>query len=327
MANTLEVIAAKLNAGERLTDSDGQDLLSTTDIISLGMLADEARRRRHGDQATFLRVAHVVVADAAGTHGFLASAGEIRLDGMPESLDAAVAAVRAVVARASRTPVSAFSLAQLAHLGRAAGVSLDVCLGRLRAGGLEQLAEVSLDGPFEFEAGLEAAAQAGLATPRVTFEHASDEWLQRLRRLVRVQDALRSIRILSPLPSRVDPAAPTTGYEDLKRISIARLVANNVETIQVDWSLYGPKLAQVALTFGADDIDNVSAAEDVTLGPRRGPLEDVRRNIKAASFVPVERNGRWELLSGPESRPSTNSGRPEPAEGRIRNLQPKTTDA
>ena len=311
-----EVIAAKMNAGERLTEGDREDLVSTSDIITLGMLAEEVRRQRHGDRVTFLRVAHVRLADSAGADPFLTSAGEIRLEGMPESIDTAAAAVRAVAARAGGTPVSGFSLAQLEHLRRAAGVSLDVCFGRLRDSGLEQLADVSLDGPFEFESGLEAATKVGLGTPRVTFEHASDDWLQRLQRLVRVQDALRSIRSLSPLPSRANPAAPTTGYEDLKRVSIARLVVRNIDTIQVDWSLYGPKLAQVALTFGADDIDNVPDAESIALGPRRATLEEVRRNIRAASLVPVERNGRWEFVSNPESRPSTSSAPPEPAEGR-----------
>jgi 2-iminoacetate synthase ThiH len=65
----------------------------------------------------------------------------------------------------------------------------------------------------------------------------------------------------------------------------------------VDWSLYGPKLAQVALTVGADDIDEVSAADDVSRGRRRAPLEEVRRNIIAAGQEPVERNGRFDLIS------------------------------
>ena len=61
--------------------------------------------------------------------------------------------------------------------------------------------------------------------------------------------------------------------------------------MQVDWQLYGPKLAQVALTFGADDVDGVSAVDDMRLGRRRAPLEEIRRNIVAASGEPVERDG------------------------------------
>ena len=62
----------------------------------------------------------------------------------------------------------------------------------------------------------------------------------------------------------------------------------------MDWQRYGPKLAQVALTFGADDLDNVSPVDDAPEGRRRAPLEEVRRNIEAAGFTPVERDGRNE---------------------------------
>jgi 2-iminoacetate synthase ThiH len=65
--------------------------------------------------------------------------------------------------------------------------------------------------------------------------------------------------------------------------------------VQVDWALYGPKLAQVALTFGADDVDSVSAVDDMTLGRRRAPLEEIRRNIVAASGEPAERDGLFRL--------------------------------
>jgi aminodeoxyfutalosine synthase len=64
----------------------------------------------------------------------------------------------------------------------------------------------------------------------------------------------------------------------------------------VDWSLYGPKLAQVALTFGADDLDAVSASDDESRGHRRSPLEEILRSIQAAWLTPVERNARFELV-------------------------------
>jgi aminodeoxyfutalosine synthase len=74
---------------------------------------------------------------------------------------------------------------------------------------------------------------------------------------------------------------------------MARLTAPNIPTIQVDWSRYGPKLAQVALTFGADDLDAVTASDEAPDGRRRAPIEEVRRNIEAAGFSPAERDGRF----------------------------------
>ena len=114
--------------------------------------------------------------------------------------------------------------------------------------------------------------------------------------VVALQYQVGVVRTFAPLPRRVNPAVPTTGYEDVRRVALARLFLDSVPSIQVDWSLYGPKLAQVALTVGADDVDGVAPADDLSEGPRRAPLEEIRRNIRAAGLQPVERNGRFELL-------------------------------
>jgi aminodeoxyfutalosine synthase len=107
----------------------------------------------------------------------------------------------------------------------------------------------------------------------------------------------------APLPRLLDPTSPTTGYDDVKLVALARLFLDNLETIQIDWGLYGPKLAQVALTFGANDLDAVplDPGSANLLGPRRAPLEEVKRNIRAASFVPVQRNGRFDPIPTPET--------------------------
>jgi 2-iminoacetate synthase ThiH len=80
-------------------------------------------------------------------------------------------------------------------------------------------------------------------------------------------------------------------------VALARLAAPNVPTIQVDWLRHGPKLAQVALTFGADDLDNVSSSEESPEGLRRSPLTEVRRNIEAAGFEAAERDGRFAVVA------------------------------
>jgi 2-iminoacetate synthase ThiH len=80
-------------------------------------------------------------------------------------------------------------------------------------------------------------------------------------------------------------------------VAIGRLAAPNIPTIQVEWRRYGPKLAQVALTFGADDIDGISASDEAPEGRRRAPLEEITRNIEAAGFEAVERTGRFTVLS------------------------------
>jgi aminodeoxyfutalosine synthase len=117
------------------------------------------------------------------------------------------------------------------------------------------------------------------------------------KQVAALQHAVGVIRAFAPLPRKVNPAVPTTGYDDVKRVALARLIVDNIPSIQVDWSLYGPKLAQVALTVGANDIDAVSAVDDAGEGRRRAPLEEVQRNIRAAGLEPIERDGRFDTRS------------------------------
>lgn len=299
MPTSLDDITAKLGAGERLGEADGRLLASSHDIISLGMLADEARRRRHGTRVTFVRVAEVPLAGRAVPAEPPPGAGELRIIGAPASLAEGVAAVRAVCGVAGATPVSGFSLADLESLADRAHESLATVLKTLKDAGLEIVAEAPLDRLREVQRSVEAAARSDLMIARVTVHEAlaDRDGIATFCRLVTVQDALGSLRAFAPLPRQVSVSQPATGYEDVKRVALARVLVDNIETIQVDWTLYGPKLAQVALTFGADDVDAVSPVDDLSQGRRRAPLEEIRRNIRAASFVPTERNGRFELVT------------------------------
>src|SRR4029077_15765820 len=116
---------------------------------------------------------------------------------------------------------------------------------------------------------------SGLALARLTIhECAPADRLPLMKAVADLQRACAVIRAFAPLPRRMNPAAPTTGYDDVKHVALARVVVDNIPSIQVDWSLYGPKLAQVALTVGADDVDAVSAEDDMAEGRRRAPLEE-----------------------------------------------------
>jgi aminodeoxyfutalosine synthase len=53
----------------------------------------------------------------------------------------------------------------------------------------------------------------------------------------------------------------TTGFEDLRTISVSRILLDNFQHIKTFWILLGPKLAQVSLNFGVDDLDGVVVEE------------------------------------------------------------------
>jgi 2-iminoacetate synthase ThiH len=280
-----------------VTDTELTALAASHDIISLGMLADDARRRRHGARTTFVRVA-TVAADLGAPTEWPRAAREIRIAGTPASRFAAVERVGAVVAAANGVPVSAFSLADLEQLAIADKVTLRALLEELQSAGAELVAEAPFDRLLEPRRAIEEVNIAGLALARLTVQQLPDvDSLTLFKAVAELQRVVAVIRAFAPLPRTANPAVPTTGYDDVKRIALARLVVDNIASIQVDWTLYGPKLAQVALTVGADDVDGVSAEEETTEGRRRAPLAEIERNIRAAGQEPAERDGRFDLLT------------------------------
>jgi len=281
-----------------VSDVELAALATTHDIINLGMLADGERRRRHSTRTTFVRVARVPAAPGAPVP-VPAAAGELRIEGAPSSRAAAIQRVREVIAAAAGTvPISGYSLADLEQMAAREGVTLRSLLEELRAAGLELVAEAPIDLMQSARRSIEEVNIGGLALGRLTVHRLQDPNMVVLfKSVVELQRQVGVVRTFAPLPRTMNPAVPTTGYDDVKRIALARLVVDNVPSIQVDWSLYGPKLAQVALTVGADDVDGVSAEDDMSEGRRRAPLEEIRRNIRAAGFGPVERNGRFDVLA------------------------------
>jgi aminodeoxyfutalosine synthase len=272
---------------------EAQAILADRNLIAVGARGDDERRRRHGARTTFVRVFEVHIEAIPQALPAAASAGEIRVTGKPASVAAAVASVKAARALAGTTPVTAFSLTDLLDLAGGTTASLTDLAGRLAAAGLEIIAEASIDRLPDAAAAVRAARAAGVQVPRLTVQEAAAGDGLRLAVLARdIQSSAGGVRAFAPLPRVSSVAQPSTGYDDVKQIAVARLLAGNIDSIQVDWALYGPKLAQVALTMGADDVDGVSPLGG-DLGHRRSPIEEIRGNITAAGLEPVERDGSW----------------------------------
>jgi len=274
-------IANRARANEALTAAE-LDELATADILSLGMLADEVRRARVGDAVTFVRVG----ASGAGA----GEAGEVRMTSLPETLAATVAAVAQAKAATGGSALSGFSLADIIDRGWGdlAGV-----LKQLKQAGLGAIVEAPLDRLSNPEAALQACQDAGITVQCLSLQKPNPEGRTPMLMQARALAArFPWLTTIAPLPREQSIAVPTTGYDDVRAVALARLALPGVPNVQVDWTQYGPKLAQVALTFGANDLDRVSVTDDETLGRRRTSLEDVTRNIVAAGFQPRERSAR-----------------------------------
>ena len=289
--NAFDTYMERIAAGTPLAAVEVRQLAATPDILPLGMLADALRRRLHDARATFLRVAPCRF-DQSFSDAVPPSAGEVRVLGAPDTLDVAVTTIATAKEVAGTRTVAAFSWDDIDRW--AAGDRHASVLKTLRGAGLDAIAELPIDTIADLPGAIRRLHGAGFERLRLSVSRAPA--VDRPELLLRAGDLaneLGGIQSLDPLPAALNAFRPTTGYEDVKMVAIGRLAAPGIPSIQVDWQRYGPKLAQVALTFGADDIYGVSPSDEAPEGRRRAPLEEIRRNIEAAGFQPAERDGRF----------------------------------
>jgi len=288
---TLDALAERVEQGQPLGDADAALILESHDLVAVGMVSDQRRRQLHGAETTFVRVfeVHADAPPAALPSGL--HAGEFRIVGTVSSLDAACRAVAGVRALAGQAPLFGFALHEIDALGQADGYR------RLRDAGLDGIAEVAIDATTS-PAAIAAARHAGLLVLRATVHAPAKDLVAAITQARDLLSEAGGFRAFAPLPRQLSIANPTTGYDDVKAVALARLLLHDVPSIQVDWPLYGPKLAQVGLIVGADDIDGVLAVDGGALGARRSPIEEIRGNIRAAGLTAVERDGRFERIGG-----------------------------
>jgi aminodeoxyfutalosine synthase len=292
----LKDLESKAAAGEPFSESEAGRVLACADLVSVGTLGDMARRAKHGDVVTF---AQVLVVDGPDVPLDMGAATEVRIATRPASIEEACAQVRAVTAAAGGRPVTGFSVADLLELAGGDHLVLVAAAVQLVDAGLTGVAFLPVDRCEEPAELVRALTHGGLLVPRATVDRAGTtaERLTCILRVAALQEETSALRAFAPLPRFDEPDAPSTGYDDVRTIAVARLVCANVPSIQVDWATYGPKLAQVAIAYGADDIDNVAAIDTLGLGQRRSPATDIARQITAAFATPAARNARFEHLS------------------------------
>ena len=264
------------------------------DLIKLGIAADERLRARRGERVTYVRVQEVSSSMIPADFEVLPGAGELRIVVNPATQDEALTLTRSVASVSGKVPVTGFRLDQLAELCNNEGRTLGRLLADLRQEGLQMVSALSAETALARK-WLDVSSDAGVGVARLTIERPEgDGGVDLLRKISGWGKSTRHVHTVSPLAGRMDGAV-TTGYGDMRAIALVRLLVDNIDSIQVDWSRLGAKLAQVALTFGADDVDSVSLSDSREHGPRRMPVEELKQNILAADRVPVERDGCFEM--------------------------------
>lgn len=90
-----------------------------------------------------------------------------------------------------------------------------------------------------------------------------------------------------------------TGWDYLRIMAVARLILDNMPNIQVSWVTQGPKLAQVALRFGANDFGGTMMEENVVSAAGTAHHvnpDDAVRLIRDAGFHPAQRDTFYNVI-------------------------------
>jgi aminodeoxyfutalosine synthase len=128
----------------------------------------------------------------------------------------------------------------------------------------------------------------------------AEERVDHLVKLREAQDETHGFVAFIPLAFHPDntPLAhipKPTGYDDLRNIAISRLLLDNFDHIKAYWVMLTPSIAQIALRFGANDIDGTVVEEKIyhDAGAKTAEFtsrSDLERLIRAAGRIPVERD-------------------------------------
>ena len=131
-------------------------------------------------------------------------------------------------------------------------------------------------------------------------------------RLRELQDETGGFQTFIPLAfhpdnSRMDEIPKASGFMDLKTMAISRLMLDNIPHIKAYWVMLGMKTAQVALSFGADDIDGTVVHEKIyheagSDSPQEMCVADLERLIIEAGRVPVERDTLYHRIERVDGR-------------------------
>jgi len=220
--------------------------------------------------------------------------------------------------------IQGFTCVEIAHLAELAGKSVKETLLELKAAGLgsipgggaevfsPRIRKLTCEKKLSGEGWLEVAKTAhsiGLkSNATMLYGHIEtlEERVEHLDALRSAQDETGGFMTFIPLAfhpknTAMHDISKTTGMEDLKNIAVARCYLDNFPHIKGYWVMIGPKLAQVALSFGADDMDGTVKEERITQmagGESAQALSDKEliRLIREAGREPIERDTLYNVI-------------------------------
>jgi cyclic dehypoxanthinyl futalosine synthase len=226
--------------------------------------------------------------------------------------------------------VHAFSASEIQMIAKVSKLPEERVLRELHEAGLDSMpgagAEVLVDAVRDFIAPKkidserwleihEMAHEVGMHTTATMMYGVGESWEDRLEHLLQLRasqqrslDAGHAGRYTAFITWSFQPSqtemqdwdiALGTGMDYLKMTALSRLVLDNFDNVQVSYVTQGPKMAQIALGFGANDFGSLMLEENVVSATGIDfimPEAEIRRLIEDAGFTPRRRYQDYTLV-------------------------------
>jgi aminodeoxyfutalosine synthase len=355
-------LTEKIEARERLTRRDGEDLYASDDLAWLGRMAHGVRTEKNGDVVHFNVNRHLNL-----TNVCTASCAYCSFQRKPGQKDAYTMRVEEAVEKASAmategltelhivnglhptlpwryyprvlrelkavlpdVALKCFTATEIHFFEEISGLSADEVLDELIDAGLESLtgggAEI-----FDWDVRKQIvdhnthwedwsrihrlAHRKGLRTPATMLYGHIEEPRHRVDHVMRLRElqdesleaAAGHFTVFIPLRfhndnNRLSHLPMAQPADVLKTFAVSRLMLDNFPHVKVFWVMHGLSTSQLALNYGADDMDGSVVEYKITHDadgfgtPDKLTRDDLLGLIRDAGFRPVERNTRYEIL-------------------------------
>jgi aminodeoxyfutalosine synthase len=285
----LHPVHEKVLAGQALTLGEVAALYASKDILAIGWMANFVRERMHGNTTQFVVNTIATAGDA------VAQPEEVVV--LASDLAATLRAVESVRKQYPEAKVAALAVEELSLLGNPADAAR-----QLRNAGADALlgdgAEIFLPevrrriwhsaaSSRKRAEARRAAREAGLQTPLYVVQRGGSPEQQAEELLTFRDVAGESFAAVSFDPDASTSAsfAVTTGMQEMQQIAVARLALGNLAHVRAYWQMLGGKLVQIALRFGASQLDGTAVE------PKVDPMfrsRELAREISVAGREPQE---------------------------------------
>ncbi|MEK7853841.1 MAG: cyclic dehypoxanthinyl futalosine synthase [candidate division NC10 bacterium] len=215
----------------------------------------------------------------------------------------------------------ALSPAELLYLAKISGLSLAATLERLKRAGLDSIpgggAEILVDAVRQEISPLKDTAEEWLACMRTahhlgipssaTMMYGSvetpEQRVEHLCRIRAIQDETGGFTAFIAWNYQPDHTvlggARTDGIDHLRTVAVARLMLDNIPSLQASWVTQGPEIARTSLFYGVNDFGSTVLEEKVVSAAGATwllSLDEILASIRSAGFTPRRRNTRYERL-------------------------------